>query len=128
MRPAAYLRVTRGDAVRLAWQERAAGAGARERGWPDPVLYTDCVAEVGQAAGPVLGQLREAVLEGRHGGLLVACPFVVMGPGSEFMGLLFACTRLGVEVGFLLPAGVAGIPAGAGASVGPWRAAAGAAG
>jgi hypothetical protein len=56
-------------------------------------------------------RLAEAVLEGQHRGLLVACPFLLMRPGSEFMGLLFACTRLGVEVGFLLPGAVEGLPA-----------------
>jgi len=123
--PAAYLRVMRGDAARLAWQRRAAVEAAHERGWADPVLYTEHAEEVWQAGGPALARLREAVLDGQHGGLLVACPFLLMRPGSEFMGLLFACTRLGVEVGFLMPPAVAGIPAGAGASVGPWLGAAG---
>jgi hypothetical protein len=128
VRPAAYLRVVRGDAVRLGWQRRAAVAGAHERGWADPVLYTEYVADMWQAGGPVLGELRDAVLEGRHNGLMVACPFLLMRPGGELMGLLFACTRLGVEVGFLLPAGVEGVPSGAGAWAGPWLGAAGAAG
>jgi hypothetical protein len=120
LRPAAYLRVARGDGVRLAWQQRAAVEGARDRGWADPVLYTEYVTDVWQAGGPAFERLREAVLEGRHGGLMLACPFLLMRPGSELMGLLFACTRLGVEVGFLLPAGVEGLPAGAGAPAGPW--------
>jgi hypothetical protein len=120
-RPAAYLRVVRGDGVRLAWQQRAAIDGARERGWADPVPYTEYVADTWQAGGPAFGRLRDAVLEGRHGGLMLACPFLLMRPGSELMGLLFACTRLGVEVGFLLPAGVQGVPHGAGASAGPWQ-------
>jgi hypothetical protein len=47
-RPAAYLRVVRGDIVRLAWQQRAAVEAARERGWADPVLYTELVADVRQ--------------------------------------------------------------------------------
>jgi hypothetical protein len=106
-RPAAYLRAIPGGSARLARQYEGIREGIRQRGWPAPELYVEQLADRSQAGGPALARLQTAIVRGCHHGLLIADPAVYMNPDAGFLGLLFACTRHGVEVGLLLPPALA---------------------
>jgi hypothetical protein len=106
-RPAAYLRAAPGRSARLARQHQAVQEGIRQRGWPAPELYIEQLTDRVQTGGPALARLQTAIVRGCHNGLLIADPAVFMNPDAGILGLLFTCTRHGVEVGLLLPPALA---------------------
>jgi hypothetical protein len=101
-RPAAYIRSAFGDGADLARHHAAVAEGARQRGWPPPVVYAEDPG-LAEGYGPALARLEAAVEAGRHDALLITDPGAVTGPAAHLMRLLFRCTRHGVVVGFLLP-------------------------
>jgi hypothetical protein len=106
-RPAAYLRSMHGDTASLTRQQHAIAEGARQRGWPDPVIYAEEIEAGAEDAAPVLRKLEAAVTAGRHDALLITDPGAIAGTARHLMGLLRRCTRHGVSVGFLVPASMA---------------------
>jgi hypothetical protein len=119
VRPAAYVRVVQGRSAHLARQHHAVREGARQRGWPEPEIYAEYLADGAQGGGRALARLQAAVMRGCHNGLLIADPAAFMNPGAELLGLLFVCTRQGVEVGLLLPSAIAeGLPSASSAASG----------
>lgn len=105
VRPAGYVRA--GGAGDLARQRGAIVAGARQRGWPAPVVYVEADADLAAGRAPELERLQAAIESGRHDALLITDPGAVTGTATHLMGLLLRCTRNGVVVGFLLPPAVA---------------------
>jgi Resolvase, N terminal domain len=101
-RPAAYIRVGRGNAG-LARQREAATEGARQRGWPAPTVYVEDPADLAVGRAPALARLEAAIEVGQHDALLITDPGAVTGMASHLLELLYRCTRNGVTVGFLLP-------------------------
>ncbi len=96
--PAAYLCRTPGMPLAVRRQELV--LAARQRGWPAPAVY--CEQESAED-GPALHQLEAAIAAGRHDALLMAAP----ANPAPLMRLLSNCTKLGVIVSFLPPAGQA---------------------
>jgi hypothetical protein len=103
LHPAAYVRAAEGS-DELARLCAAAGEGAAQRGWPAPVIYRENDLDAGEGRLPALARLTAAIESGRHDGLLITDPGAVTGEAIYLMGLLLRCTRMGVVVGFLLPA------------------------
>lgn len=87
-RPAAYLRIA--DPV----GHRAVTEAARQRGWPDPVLYTETQRDT-PGSGTVLDRLVGAVAAGQHNAVLISGQFA--GP-EPLAPLLRACADHGVPV------------------------------
>jgi Resolvase, N terminal domain len=101
-RPAAYIRSAFGDDADLARHHEAVAEGARQRGWPPPVVYAEDPS-LAEGYGPALARLEAAIEAGRHDALLITDPGAATGTATHLMRLLFRCTRHGVVVGFLLP-------------------------
>jgi hypothetical protein len=79
---------------------------ARQRGWPEPVMYADQPDPAG-GPGPALGQLEAAIAAGRHDALLMPLPRS-LGDPAPLMRLLARCTQEGVAVSLVLPAAADG--------------------
>jgi hypothetical protein len=98
--PAAYIRAARGHLDRY---RQAIAEGARQRGWPPPLIYTDDDTDPAAGHTPALQSLHAAIEAGRHDALLITEPGAVTGTAPHLLPLLQHCTRNGVIVGFLLP-------------------------
>jgi len=111
-RPAAYIRADPGaDADALAGARQAVSQTARQRGWPEPVIYTDEGLGPAGSSSPALDRLAAAVIAGRHDALFLAGPGVVSG-SVLLMRLLLVCTKNGVSAELLAAAPPAAPPAG----------------
>ncbi len=92
--PAGYIRAVRGDDEDLAWQREAIAAGARQRGWPPPAVYTEDDPDLAGGPGPALARLVAAVEAGRHDALLITDPGAITGTATYLIGGLLARARL----------------------------------
>jgi len=111
MRPAAYLRLASGPgAPGRARQRDAIIEAARERGWPDPVIYADEGPVPADGPGPALASLSAAIGAGRHDAVIVSGAGVLRRSSADMMAFLFHCTRHGVAVEFLGPPGTPAFP------------------
>ena len=73
--PAAYLRAAPGeDPGALARQHQAVAEAARQRAWPEPVVYSDDDPGLADRYGPALARLEAAIVARRHDALLLAGP------------------------------------------------------
>jgi hypothetical protein len=106
--PAAYIRVARGHDADLTRHQDAVAEGARQRGWPQPAVYTEDETDLAAGQAPALASLEAAIEAGRHDALLITEPGAVYGTAPHLLRLLQRCTRHGVVVGFLLPSPRAG--------------------
>jgi Resolvase, N terminal domain len=108
MRPAAYIRiVSRPGAQPPARQREAIIAVARDRGWPEPVVYADDGRATANGYGPALAKLSAAVGAGRHDMVIMPGPGVISRSPAHLMAFLFRCNHHGVAVEFLSPAAAA---------------------
>jgi len=106
MRPAAYLRLASGPgAPGRARQRDAIIEAARERGWPDPVIYADEGPVPADGPGPALASLSAAIGAGRHDAVIVSGAGVLRRSSADMMAFLFHCTRHGVAVELVGPLG-----------------------
>jgi hypothetical protein len=111
MRPAAYLRVaSHRGAPPAARQREAIVEVARQRGWPQPVVYTDEVPAQTDGYGPGLALLSAAVGAGRHDAVIMSGPGVIGGNPARLMAFLFRCTNNGVAVEFAVPPAPSAFP------------------
>jgi hypothetical protein len=105
MRPAAYIRiVSRPGAPSPARQREAIIEVARERGWPEPVVYADDGRATADGYGPALAMLSAAVGAGRHDMVIMSGPGVISRSPAHLMAFLFRCNHHGVAVEFVSPA------------------------
>ncbi len=105
MRPAAYIRiVSRPGAQPPARQREAIIEVARERGWPEPVVYADDGRPTADGYGPALAMLSAAVGAGRHDVVIMPGPGVISRSPAHLMAFLFRCNHHGVAVEFVSPA------------------------
>lgn len=104
MRPAAYIRiVSRPGAQSPARQREAIIAVARERGWPEPVVYADDGRAAADGYGPALAMLSAAVGSGRHDMVIMPGPGVISRSPAHLMAFLYRCNHHGVAVEFVSP-------------------------
>ena len=105
MRPAAYIRiVSRPGAQPPARQREAIIEVARERDWPEPVVYADDGRPTADGYGPALAMLSAAVGAGRHDVVIMPGPGVISRSPAHLMAFLFRCNHHGVAVEFVSPA------------------------
>jgi Resolvase, N terminal domain len=105
IRPAAYIRiVSRPGAQPPARQREAIIEVARDRGWPEPVVYADDGRATADGYGPALAMLSAAIGAGRHDMVIMPGPGVISRSPAHLMAFLFRCTHHGVAVEFLSPA------------------------
>jgi hypothetical protein len=110
-RPAAYVRLASGPGAPTPGRQRdAIVAAARERGWPDPVVYADEGPVPAEGLGPALASLSAAISAGRHDAVIVPGAGVMSRNSAEMMAFLFRCTRHGVAVEFLGPQSTHAVP------------------
>jgi Resolvase, N terminal domain len=110
-RPAAYIRLASGPGAPSPARQRAAiVAAARERSWPDPVVYADEGPVPAEGLGPALASLSAAIGAGRHDAVIVPGAGVMSRNSADMMAFLFRCTRYGVAVEFLGPLGTHAVP------------------
>ena len=105
MRPAAYIRIVSRPGVQPpARQREAIIAVARDRGWPEPVVYADDGRATADGYGPALAKLSAAVGAGRHDMVIMPGPGVISRSPAHLMAFLFRCNHHGVAVEFISPA------------------------
>jgi hypothetical protein len=110
-RPAAYLRLASGPgAPAPARQRDAIVEAARERDWPDPVIYADEGPVPAEGHGPALASLSAAIGAGRHDAVIMPGAGVISGSSADMMAFLVRCTHHGVAVEFLGPLGTPAFP------------------
>ncbi len=103
-RPAAYLRVaTQRTALPPARQREAVIEAARQRGWPEPVVYADDGPALADGHAPGLAMLSAAIGAGRHDAVIMSGPGIISGNPARLMAFLFRCTDNGVAVEFAIP-------------------------
>jgi hypothetical protein len=111
MRPAAYIRIVSGPgAPAPARQRDVIIEAARERSWPDPVVYADEGPVPAEGLGPALASLSEIIGTGRHDAVIMPGSGVISGNSADMMAFLFRCTRYGVAVEFVGPLGTHAAP------------------
>ncbi len=96
--PAAYL--CHGPGMPATTRRQELMLAARQRGWPAPDVYSEPDAV---EYGAALDALEAAIAAGRHDAVLMTAP----ASPAPLMRLLSRCTKLGVMVSFLPPAGPA---------------------
>ncbi len=105
MRPAAYIRIVSRPGERPSDRQREAIIEvARDRGWPEPVVYADDGQATADGYGPALSTLSAAIGAGRHDMVIMPGPSVISRSPAHLMAFLFRCNHHGVAVEFVSPA------------------------
>ena len=100
-KPAAYIRVVDADSagdVRVRRQRAAVLSAARERGWPEPTVYTDTGPSGWQRPGSDLARLAANIGRGQCDAVITADQYLITRTPADTAGFAEHCASHDVAI------------------------------